>query len=94
MICVTRLIDADALREDWLQNGENEYVYDANAFIESIDDMPTVDAVPVVRCKDCEYGHEPSILIKGMVECERSCSGECLKREDWYCPLGKHRDGD
>lgn len=43
---MTRLIDADALREDWLQNGENEYVYDANAFLESIDDAPTVEAIP------------------------------------------------
>lgn len=40
-----RLIDADKLREDWLQNGQNEYVYDTNAFLKSIDNAPTVDAV-------------------------------------------------
>lgn len=37
-----RLIDADALREDWLENGENEYVYDTNAFLNSLDDAPTI----------------------------------------------------
>lgn len=37
-----RLIDADALRQDWLENGENEYVYDTNSFLDSIDDAPTV----------------------------------------------------
>ena len=37
-----RLIDADALREDWLENGENEYVYDTNAFLDSLDDTPTI----------------------------------------------------
>ena len=37
-----RLIDADEMRDDWLENGENEYVYDTNAFIESIDNQPTV----------------------------------------------------
>ena len=37
-----RLIDADALREDWLENGENEYVYDTNSFLESIDIAPTI----------------------------------------------------
>ena len=37
-----RLIDADALREDWLENGENEYVYDTNDFLESIDSVPTI----------------------------------------------------
>lgn len=42
-----RLIDANSLIEYWLQNGENEYVYDTNAFIESVDNAPTVDAEPV-----------------------------------------------
>ena len=37
-----RLIDADEMRDEWLINGENEYVYDANAFLESIDNQPTV----------------------------------------------------
>ena len=48
-----RLIDANAMRDDWLENGENEYVYDTNAVLDSIDSQPTVDAVVVVRCKDC-----------------------------------------
>ena len=41
-----RLIDADAMRQDWLENGENEYVYDTNAFLDSIEEQPTIDAVP------------------------------------------------
>lgn len=36
------LIDRDALREEWLENGENEYVYDTNAFLDSLDDAPTI----------------------------------------------------
>ena len=75
MICVTRLIDANALREDWLQNGENEYVYDANAFIESIDDAPTVDAVEVVRCKECLR--------------EKHCKNVLYQGENGYCSLGE-----
>lgn len=50
-----RLIDANAMRDDWLENGENEYVYDTNAVLDSIDSQPTVDAVPVVRCRECKY---------------------------------------
>lgn len=42
-----RLIDADVMREEWLERGENEYVYDANAFLDSIDEQPTIEAVPV-----------------------------------------------
>lgn len=43
------MIDADAMREEWLENGENEYVYDTNAFLASIDEQPTIKAVPVVH---------------------------------------------
>lgn len=46
-----RLIDANALREDWLENGENEYVYDTNSFLSSLDNAPTIDPenITVVR---------------------------------------------
>lgn len=44
-----RLISADKLREAWLEDGENEYVYDTNDFLCSIDAQPTVDAAPVVH---------------------------------------------
>lgn len=53
-----RLIDADALRADWLENGENEYVYDTNAFLDSIDAAPTIIQAEendrsVIYCKEC-----------------------------------------
>ena len=38
-----RLIDANAMRQDWLENGQNEYVYDTNAVLESIDEQSTID---------------------------------------------------
>lgn len=37
-----RLGDLDELRKDWLENGENEYVYDTNSFLDSIDNAPTI----------------------------------------------------
>ncbi len=48
-----RLIDADALLEE-LEKYFSEYWHytGVNAFIGA---APTVDAVPVVRCKDCEH---------------------------------------
>lgn len=39
-----RLIDADALREYWLENGLNERAYGANDFLRLIDDAPVVEA--------------------------------------------------
>ena len=67
-----RLIDASAMRDDWLENGENEYVYDTNAVLDSIDSQPTVDAVEVVRCRECKY-HEKERIE--MVYCPNMIGG-------------------
>ena len=45
-----RLIDADALMDKANSDGAYGYV-DAK----QISEAPTVDAVPVTRCKDCKY---------------------------------------
>lgn len=51
-----RLVDADALKENCdikLGNdtiGKRQYV-----MFHEIDDAPTIDAVEVVRCKDCKH---------------------------------------
>ena len=50
-----RLIDANKMREDWLENGQNEYVYDTNAVLDSIDAQPTVDAVEMPKGKPGDY---------------------------------------
>ena len=52
-----RLIDADALMETMRENSEgNEGWYgDTWQFMRDIDNAPTIDAVPVVRCKDCKF---------------------------------------
>lgn len=46
---MARYIDADKMREDWLENGENEYVYDTNSVLDSIDEQPIADVVEVKR---------------------------------------------
>ena len=64
-----RLIDADALKEGikelkrspWYNNNINpswrQGIKDAVHVVETlcIDEEPTVDAVPVIRCKDCKF---------------------------------------
>lgn len=51
-----RLIDADALK-DWSEiiPLTDDGGIDINDFDEKLMSMPTVDAVPVIRCKDCRY---------------------------------------
>lgn len=37
-----RPIDADAFRDWWLYNGENEHIYDTNDILDSIDNWSTI----------------------------------------------------
>ena len=56
---MARLIDADALKTKAIRC-ETFKLYDAPVFLKAvgtkeIDKAPTIDAVPVVRCKDCKH---------------------------------------
>ena len=50
---MTRLINADALSEKLCETTIS--IKDGEVFQRMINDAPTVDAVEVVRCKDCKY---------------------------------------
>ena len=54
-----------------------------------IDDAPTVDAVPVVRCKDCKH-------FKRNLENDTYCSsvnGLTDPQEDDFCSYGERKEG-
>ena len=55
---MARMIDADALKEWFPDNGEGSWTY--NVTVKAcIDAQPTIEAVPVIRCNNCIYydGH-------------------------------------
>lgn len=90
-----RLIDADKLerQEYWGNERCFEYV-DA----EDIDNAPTVDAVPVVRCKGCKHyrNHQNGLcyLHTEPKENARGYSGEavCVEPDD-FCSYGERKEG-
>lgn len=47
---------------------------------------PTVDAVPVVRCKDCKFYHD-----KGY--CTKITGLSRIKPEEDFCSRGERKDG-
>ena len=53
--------------------------------------MPTIDAVEVVRCKDCRWGREAC----GNIECSVDCN---LPPEyhgyEWFCPNGERMNNE
>ena len=81
-----RLIDADALMERY---GES-----CHSFADVIEDMPTIDAVPVVRCKDCHFWTPSGVfgqyIIGGVYEYGR-CPYFSETRECFYCQYGQKR---
>lgn len=88
-----RLIDADALREVWLENGENEYIYDTNIFLNSIDDAPTVDAVPVVHARWIVTRISGSVVMLQCSACKKfENPSKTLGNYCWNC--GARMDGD
>ena len=82
---MARLIDADALIKEACAEGAYGYV-DAK----QIADAPTVDAVEVVRCKDCDYSYE---CIGGLVGSHGVCV-DCEVPPDFYCAEGKRKEGN
>ena len=75
-----RLIDADALQK--------EYHKEHGKRLLLIDVAPTIDAVEVVRCKDCKFGvYEKGRGIYHII-CEIL---EFLFQDDDYCSYGERR---
>lgn len=73
-----RLIDANELKMAW--DGIDGKMHTPVAIIRAlIDDAPTIDAVPVVRCKECKH--------KGGFGCPW-WKGEDIPT-DWYCANGE-----
>lgn len=64
-----RLIDADKLKADFIGNR-----YGTQAIEYVIDQQPTVDAEPVVRCKNCKYLQEDECPWTGVINLNGYCS--------------------
>ena len=82
-----RLIDANALKERAIRvSTVKEHCYMKAVGTHEIDKAPTVDAVEVVRCKDCAK----AILPEGMlVECTEWHEPVSI---NGYCHRGKRKD--
>lgn len=83
-----RLIDADVLKEDLTRFYDGEVVSRR-----LIDEQPTVDAIEVVRCRDCLYWQKSS-LFRGHTVCRYVLDCSVVRREDDFCSRGERKDGE
>ena len=89
---MSRYIDADAL----------DIVYEDGDMtcVRNLDAVPTVDAVQVVRCRECKYAH---LTYDGDIKyCDllavKDEDGECdpcfYRSGDWFCADGERRSDE
>ena len=88
-----RLIDANALLAEldkFANPMPNKSGYDflcgVASVITEIEDAPTVDAVEVVRCKDCVYN------VNGACEFSEAVDPNYIP--DYFCADGERREGE
>ena len=104
---MARLIDADELLESieettWyhvfkgkLIHGANSKtdipLYKASDIYSVLDAAPTIDAVQVVRCKDCAH-YDNGICWNGYIT--GNCDCDLEKDPNGYCDWGEPKDGE
>ena len=95
---MARLIDADKINyhdhTECMGHGDFETVRTVTD--KEIAEIPTADAVPVVRCRDCKWFAENNggewygcWLFSAILENEQEAP-----REDDFCSYGERKDGD
>ena len=95
-----RLIDSDKLTPLWMNNEDGLPITGA-VLLDDILNAQTVDAMPIVKCKDCKYYDEQTFMGHSMGWA--SCSGRFknvndngmrfeIPSEDWFCADGERRE--
>ena len=92
-----RLIDADALMDVIRQHeyrlatkqGSIDYGMFTLGIQQAVDEQPTIDAVPVVRCRECKHCDPENY------HCDRPMGTAApLKRKpDDFCSYGERKEG-
>lgn len=74
--------EAKKIARDFLVNP-----YDAISTCTVIDKTPTIDAVPVVRCRECKYW-------LGEHVCDLDCNHETHTGPDDFCSRGQRKEDE
>lgn len=95
-----RLIDADALIEKFDEKVDmKERLIDARtaerfatfcALADAVEEMPTVDAVPVIRCRNCKFRFWDDWLEDYCCRCYKDFNASY----DGFCSNAEQREGE
>lgn len=84
-----RPIDADALIKTMNENAEGNWGWygDTWQFMRDVENAPTIDAVPVVRCKDCRWFGKIGCAIEVVDETD-------MPKENDFCSFAERKDDE
>ena len=93
-----RLIDADALMNVIRQHeyrlatkqGSIDYGMFTLGIQQAVDEQPTIDAVPVIRCRECKQGEIDDPDFPDEYYCHAGCG---WNNGDFYCSYGERKEG-
>lgn len=92
-----RLIDATELEKIWEKQKARDqyngggYLYSPQDILDDIEEAETIDAVPVVRCRDCQSFQPDEIAAQETGTCWHC---EMVRKFDDFCSYGERKDGD
>lgn len=91
-----RLIDGDKLQEFPIranhcdkEHANTHFINGIESVMEYAEQLPTVDAEVVVRCKDCKHSWEDL----GGLTCLHGVCVDCVVLGDFYCANGERKKG-
>ena len=98
---MSRLIDADAVKLNYgglVHISPYDFQGIAKYFAEQIAAAPTIDAVPVVRCRECKHYREALSQTSDnavVVWCAADkYPHNDVMPDDWYCAAGEREEDD
>ena len=91
-----RLIDADKFEVYSYTLTSLDFDAGVLSVLEKLDAAPTIDAMPVVRCKDCKYHYWEQEPCHGKTVhyCELPHMRGVEIFKEFFCYYGKRKDGD
>ena len=91
-----RLIDADKFEVYSYTLTSLDFEAGVLSVLEKLDAAPTIDAMPVVRCKDCKYHYWEQEPCHGKTVhyCELPHMRGVEIFKEFFCYYGKRKDGD
>ena len=91
-----RLIDADKFEVYSYTFTSLDFDAGVLSVLEKLDAAPTIDAVPVVRCKDCKYYYWEQEPCHGKTVhyCELPHMRGVEVFKEFFCYYGKRKEGD